>query len=193
VAEKFDPRNIDRLETPERLVELPPADVVRLLRLGGAETIVDYGAGSGVYTIPVAEAVPHGRVIAVEAYAELLERLEGRLSADLRPRVTLVQTETNTVPLADGAADRVLMINVLHHIRDEPDALDEVARLLAPGGLLVSIDFGQMDRPVGPPNDHVLSTQEARAVVAGLGLREVEIHEPGTRLRYHLAIVAERP
>ena len=65
------------------------------------------------------------------------------------------------MPLPDGAGDRILMINVLHHIYDEPAALAEVARLLAPGGLLVAVEFARMDRPVGPPNDHVLAARRA--------------------------------
>ncbi len=56
-----------------------------------------------------------------------------------------------------------------------------------------SIDFAQMDRPVGPPNDHVLSLDEARAVVAGMGLRELSVHQPGEIGRYHFAILCERP
>jgi hypothetical protein len=39
----------------------------------------------------------------------------------------------------------------------------------------------------------VLTTAAARAVLAGLGLRELAVHEPGTLLRYHLAIVSEKP
>ena len=51
-----------------------------------------------------------------------------------------------------------------------------------------------MDRPVGPPNDHVLALDELRAVVAGMGLRELAVHEPGEIGRYHVAIVvAEKP
>ncbi len=193
MAEKFDPGNAHKLEDPQRLVELPPAVVIDLLQLDGAETVVDYGAGTGMYTIPLARALPHGRVVAVDAYAELLQRLEAKLDDELRARVQVVHTEADRVPLADGGADRVLLINVLHHIHDEPPALSEVQRLLRPGGRLVSIDFGHMERPVGPPKDHVLTTAAARDVLAGMGLRELAVHEPATLLRYHLAIVCEKP
>lgn len=193
VRRRFDPKHAGKLENPERLQELPPAVVVELLRLGGGETVVDYGAGTGMYTVPLAEALPRGVVVAVEALPELIAVLETKLTDQLRPRVQVVQTSRNQVPLADGAADRVLMVNVLHHIHDEPAALAEIVRLLTPGGLLVSVDFGRMERPVGPSNDHVLGNHEARAAVAGMGLRELEWHEPATILRYHLAIVAEKP
>ena len=57
MADAFDPQRAWRLADPARLTALPPAAVVSLLRLKGDETVVDYGAGTGVYTIPMAEAV----------------------------------------------------------------------------------------------------------------------------------------
>jgi ubiquinone/menaquinone biosynthesis C-methylase UbiE len=157
--------------------------------------VVDYGAGTGLYTVPIAQALPQGRVLAVEEHAALLEYLDAKVAAAQLPagRVVNVQTGENRVPLPDGGAHRVFLLNVLHHIWDEPGALGEITRVLAPGGRLVVVDFAQMDRPVGPPNDHVLSLDEARAAVAGMGLRELAVHEPGVVGRYEIAIVAEKP
>lgn len=195
MAEKFDPAHADRLENPERLVELPPANVVRLLELRGDETVVDYGAGTGLYTVPIAATLPRGRMIAVDEHAELLAYVRDKVLAAGLPeeRVVTAQTAEDHVPLADGGADRVLLLNVLHHVWDEPAALGEIVRLLAPGGRLVVVDYAQMDRPVGPPNDHVLSLDEARACVAGMGLRELTVHGPGEVGRYQIAVVAEKP
>jgi len=195
VAEKFDPAHADRLENPQRLVELPPENVVALLDLHGAETVVDYGAGTGMYTVPIAAALPRGQVFAVDRHAELLTFIDAKLAAADVPaeRVAKVQTKENRVPLDDGAADRIFLLNVLHHVWDEPAALGEMVRLLAPGGRLVVVDYAQMDRPVGPRNDHVLSLDQARAIITGMGLRELTVHGPGDVGRYQIAIVAEKP
>ena len=67
MADALRPEHAKRLEDPSRLEALPQAAVVELLRLSGAETVVDYGAGTGIYTVAVAEALPDGRVLAVEA------------------------------------------------------------------------------------------------------------------------------
>ena len=56
MADAFDPQHGKRLEDPARLEALPQAAVVELLRLSGAETVVDYGAGTGIYTVAVAAA-----------------------------------------------------------------------------------------------------------------------------------------
>jgi ubiquinone/menaquinone biosynthesis C-methylase UbiE len=193
VAQKFDPSHAAKLENPERLAELPPAELVRLLRLTGAETVIDFGAGTGMYSLPIAEALPHGTLFAVDEQQVLLDRLRQKLG-EQRPagRVVPVLNLENHVPLPDGAGDRILMINVLHHIYDEPAALAEVTRLLRRGGLLVSVEFARVDRPVGPPNDHVLAADELHAVIARMGLKEIAAYEPGEIGLYHVAIVAER-
>jgi ubiquinone/menaquinone biosynthesis C-methylase UbiE len=194
LAEKFDPSHADKLENPERLVELPPARLAELLRLSGAETIVDFGAGTGMYSLPIAGAVPLGRVLAVDEQPALLDRLRARLEA--RPscgNVHAVLSQDGRVPLDDGVADRMLVVNVLHHVDDDPAALTEMFRLLAPGGLLVAAEFARMDRPVGPPNDHVLALDEIRALLTGAGLEELALYAPGTVGLYHNVFVAEKP
>jgi len=45
------------------------------------------------------------------------------------------------VPLADGAADAVLLHQVLHFLDDPAAAIAEAARLLKPGGKLLVVDF----------------------------------------------------
>jgi protein-L-isoaspartate O-methyltransferase len=114
MADAFDPQHAERLADPARLAALPQAVVVSLLRLTGDETVVDYGAGTGVYTIPIAEALPDGRVIAVEALSSLVEMMRAKITPEIRDRLQLVETDTNTVPVPDGVADRVVMVDVLH-------------------------------------------------------------------------------
>lgn len=194
MAEKFDPSHADKLENPERLVELPPAKLVELLRLTGAETVVDFGAGTGMFSIPLAEAVPLGRVLAVDEQPQLLDRLRAKLEARSSCRnVESVLTKDGRAPLDDGVADRMLLVNVLHHMDDDPAALAEIARLLTSGGLVVAAEFAQMDRPVGPPNDHVLSLDQVRALLTGAGLTELAVYAPGAVGLYHNVIVAQKP
>lgn len=192
MADKFDPMHAPGLEDPDRLEALPPSAVVDLLNLTGDETVVDYGAGTGVYTVHVAEAVPDGRVFAVEALPELVEMLRARITPELSDRMCVCETGDNVVPLDDGEADRVVMVDVLHHLHDQPDALEEVVRVLRPGGTFVVVDWGETDRPVGPPPGHVLGLPAVRDIVSGMSLEVLEAHEPGDMLRYHLVVVAQK-
>jgi ubiquinone/menaquinone biosynthesis C-methylase UbiE len=193
MADQFDPGHAKRLEEPARLEALPQAAVVGLLRLDGAETVVDYGAGTGIYTVAMAAAVPRGRVFAVEALPRLVELFREKITPDLAPRICLVETGDNVVPVDDAEADRVVMVDVLHHLYDQPEALEEVVRVLRPGGLFVVLDWGDVERPVGPPLGHVLGLEAVREIVAGMGLDVIEAHEPGDLLPYHVAVVAQKP
>ena len=85
MAEKLDPRHAAKLENPERLAGLPPARLVQLLQLTGAETVVDFGAGAGMYSLPIAESLPHGTLYAIDEQQALLDRLRQRLSERRRP------------------------------------------------------------------------------------------------------------
>jgi ubiquinone/menaquinone biosynthesis C-methylase UbiE len=195
VAERFDPQHAGKLENPDRLIELPPARLVELLQLTGAETVVDFGAGTGMYSIPLAAAIPQGRVYAVDEQDEILDRLRAKLEAQpsVANVIPVASAEDGRSPLDDGVADAMLIVNVLHHVVDDPRALPEMYRLLAPGGRLVVAEFAQMDRPVGPSNDHVLPLATVRGLLTGAGFTELAVHPPGAVGLYHHVIVAERP
>ena len=192
MADQFNPQHAKRLEDPARLEALPQSAVVGLLRLEGAETVVDYGAGTGIYTVAVTDAVPRGKVFAVEALPRLVELLREKITPELADRLCVCETDDNVVPLDDGEADRVVMVDVLHHLHDQPEALDEVVRVLRPGGLFVVVDWGDAERPVGPPPGHVLGLAAVQHIVDGMGLDVLQAHEPGELLPYHLAVVAEK-
>jgi len=197
MGHKFDPRNVARLDHPDRPGYEPVGDVLGLLELAGDETVVDYGAGVGYVTLPLAAALPRGRVVAVDRSDELLDELGRRLAASAvdgaageAERVELVLTTDNRVPLPDGAADAIVALNIWHEIYDEQPALDELRRLLAPGGALAIVDWAPVERPVGPPAEHVLTLEHALAVIDAMELVADAVHPAGTLFVYHYAIVA---
>ena len=190
MGHKFDPRNVARLDDPARLQHQPPERVLGLLGLSGDETAVDYGAGVGYLTLPLAAALPRGHVVAVDSSAELLDELRRRLPQDTLGRVELVHTTDNSVPLPDGAANAIVAVNLWHEIYDEQPALDELRRLLAPDGALAIVDWAQVERPMGPPADVVLSLDQALAVTDAMGLVADVVHPAGTLFAYHYAVVA---
>ena len=195
MAEKFDPKHADKLENPERLVELPPAKLVELLRLSGAETVIDFGAGTGMYSIPLAAAVPLGRVLAVDEQPELLERLRAKLAS--HPEIANVEPVLSRG--RQGAARRRRRRAHAHRQRAAPRG-----RRPRRAGLR----YGGCSRPAAcswPPssrgwtarsaraNDHVLPLDDVRALLAGAGLEELALYAPGSVGLYHNVIVAEMP
>ena len=57
------------------------------------------------------------------------------------PHAQVRQGDIYDLPLADQAADAVVMHQVLHFLSDPQRAIREAARVLAPGGRLLIVDF----------------------------------------------------
>ena len=57
--------------------------------------------------------------------------------ATQKPGLDVVAAPAQTLPFCDGAFDRTLAVDALHHFGDQAGALREMWRVLAPGGRLV--------------------------------------------------------
>ena len=185
---KFDPANAGKLDNPERQKILPNDRVVELLQLGGSETVLDYGAGSGVLTAPVARELPAGIVYAVDENPGMLrllrERLERTYPYSIRPQLI----ENNRVDLANDCVDRVLAVNLLHEVIGE-EALSEMRRLLKPDGFLLVIDWrSDVRRDMGPPAEVSLTPEEGAEMLREAGF-DVTSAEDRT-FPYHFVLVA---
>lgn len=182
---KFDPSMAHMLDAPERERILPSGAIVALLQLQGGETVIDYGAGTGRLTVPIAEALSGGgRVTAVDESPPMVQRL--RDAIDGRDNAKAILISANRVPVEDGAADRVLAVNLLHEVRGE-EALTEMKRLLKPDGTLLIVDWAKgRHREQGPPDGILYSTQEAIAELQAAGF-DVELAP--IELPFHYALL----
>ncbi|CAB1127677.1 putative Methyltransferase domain-containing protein [Candidatus Hydrogenisulfobacillus filiaventi] len=106
--------------------------LARQLALVPGMTVVDVGAGTGAYSLWLAEQ--GARVWAVEPSAAM--RAVAAAKA-LPPAVTLLEGRAEALPLPDGLADRVLLQVTLEFVDDPTRALAEAVRVLRPGGRLV--------------------------------------------------------
>lgn len=98
------------------------------------ETLLDFGCGNGANTILFA---PDARtVVGVDvdgAYVAFATAAAQERGLDnLRYRTY----DGHTLPLADGSIDHAVSFEVLEHTADHDRALDELARVLKPGGML---------------------------------------------------------
>jgi len=104
--------------------------------------IADLGCGTGQIAARVAPFVH--RVIAVDDSPEMLGAAHSRL-ADFS-NVEIRQGELETLPIDDGALDAAVLSLVLHHIVQPFQVIQEVRRVLKPGGRLLVVDMMPHDR-----------------------------------------------
>ena len=94
------------------------------------KTVLDFGCGNGAQTLALAGA--RRRFVAVDIDLDDLSTL--RNSSGEASGISPVQYDGTRLPLADASVDAAVSYEVLEHVRDEAVALDEVRRVLKPGG-----------------------------------------------------------
>jgi ubiquinone/menaquinone biosynthesis C-methylase UbiE len=130
------------------------------LGIKAGEVIADIGAGSGYFTIRVAQHVgPQGRVYAVDINKDMMAHLEKRMRDLKVTNVTQILARPND-PLLPEPVDRFLIVDVWHHIEDQPGYLAVMKKHLEPGGQVIMIDFHKRDLPVGPPTSMKIARED---------------------------------
>ena len=149
MAHIFDPSNALRLERDERRELLRPSHTLARFGVARGMTVVDVGAGTGFFTRAASELVgPEGRVHAVDVSETMLGHLR---DLGVPPNVSLSTSEPLRVPLPAGTADIVLAAFVVHEAPDRHAFLDELVRLLKPGGRILVFDWKRQEEEHGPP------------------------------------------
>lgn len=110
--------------------------VLARIPLRGDETVLDAGCGTGRVTRLVAERVPRGRVIGVDASAAMVEEATRRL-ADLAPRVRVLRADLLDLEL-DDPVDLVVSTATFHWVLDHERLFARLHDALRPGGRLVA-------------------------------------------------------
>jgi ArsR family transcriptional regulator len=105
--------------------------------------LVDIGTGTGRMIELLAPSAAHA--IGIDRSSEMLRLARVKLeyagiSSSLR------QGDMYALPLADGIADTIVIHQVLHYAHSPAAAIAEAARVLAPGGTLLVVDFAAHDR-----------------------------------------------
>jgi ubiquinone/menaquinone biosynthesis C-methylase UbiE len=109
-----------------------------------AGTVLEIGAGSGANFAHYPATVT--RVVAVEPEPGLRRTARAAI-ADARVPVEVVDGLAERLPLGDASVDAVVCSLVLCSVRDQPAALREIRRVLAPGGRLRFLEHVKADTP----------------------------------------------
>jgi trans-aconitate 2-methyltransferase len=126
----WDAATYDRVSDPQ--VEWARA-VLDRLPLRGDETVLDAGCGSGRVTRMLADRLPAGRVIGVDASPSMVERARSAL----RPQDTVVRADLSELELEEPV-DAVFSNAVFHWISDHDTLFRRLHAAMRPGGRLIA-------------------------------------------------------
>lgn len=172
---------VERLESPARLANLRPAELVSRLEIVRGTTVVDLGTGTGTLLEDLSLAVgPTGHVIAEDIHADFLERARERVkTAGLGNVQFLLGTEMDPKVPA-GAADLVVVLDAYHHFDYPERMLAAIKRSLRPGGRLAIVEYHKKRGAMEVDPDFALTHIRAGAEQV---VREVEA--AGYKLVWH--------
>ncbi len=189
---KFDIRKLEKLNDPARFESLPPDVFLPALGLpDGPSVIVEIGAGTGLFAEAFTERAPHAVVYVTDIAEEALEWIRAHRSGVAEGRIIPVAAEETRVPLPDGIADAVYMVNLHHELVDAAATYADAFRLLKPGGRLLVVDWAARETPKGPPPVSRVTAEQLASIIRVAGFTEVAVDEE--RLPWHVMAMAVRP
>ena len=109
--------------------------------------VLDVGCGTGLFATRIRESLPNAQVFGIDLVAGMLHKGAERWKRN-PDTIFPVQADSERLPFAWGAFDVVTCANSFHHYPHQDRAVDEMRRVLKPGGRLLLVD-GYRDRPWG--------------------------------------------
>ncbi len=129
-------------------------------------TVADLGAGTGAYTFAAAALVgTSGRVHAVEVQKDLLTRVQKEIDERGLGNIDVhwgdVESKGGT-KLRDDSVDAIILSNILFQVEDGDGLIEEMKRILRPGGRVLVIDWDDSYDNLGPAPEAIITEHEAR-------------------------------
>jgi ubiquinone/menaquinone biosynthesis C-methylase UbiE len=158
--------------------------VLRDIGLSEGQVVLDAGSGRGHFSKAASNLVgPGGTVWALDADQPSLDRLiRDIFTSGLRNIRPLLSDLTEPLPVKTGSVDLCLLVNVLHGLawdKTASRALDEIARVLKPGGRLAVVEFKKQKMEFGPPLEVRLDASDVERLVGPSGLVKERAFEAG--------------
>jgi ubiquinone/menaquinone biosynthesis C-methylase UbiE len=107
----------------------PPQKLIELLDFGSGQSLLDVGGGTG--RIAQFLTGPSRQIFLADTSQQML--LQSQEKSGLRQ----INTASEFLPFPNDYFDRVLMVDVLHHVSDQSLSVMEMWRVLKPGGKIV--------------------------------------------------------
>ena len=165
---------IKRFDSPERDAYQKPELVLEYLGNLEGKKIMDIGAGSGYFSVKLAEK--GAQVIAADVDDEFQSALKKRIEDNNLENIELRKIPYDSPDLTDNEVDMVLIVNTYHHIENRSDYFKKVKKGIKPEGELVVIDYFKKELPVGPPVNHKIDLETVKKELKEAGYTQLDVN-----------------
>lgn len=119
--------------------------MIGMLDLAGDERALDLACGTGDITFALGEKLPRGRAVGVDITKGMIDIAESKRAERGVKNVFFHRADIMRLPFADASFDCVTCGYALRNVPDVGGALEEIRRILKPGGRFCSLDFAHPD------------------------------------------------
>ena len=178
---------VTTLEGPQRVATQKIDVVLSKLSLKPGMVVADIGAGSGLFSRPLAQAVaPGGKVYAVDIQQDLLDYINKRDKEENIRNVTTVLGEFNDPKIPVRDVDLGFINDVLHHIQNRAAYLKALGTYVKPTGRIAIIEMDKNDPNTPHKNqpELLVARDEILQWMSDAGFKLVDEHPdlfPGTK------------
>ena len=176
------------LEGPQRIATQNIGAVLSKLALKPGMVVADIGAGSGLFSRPLAKAVaPGGKVYAVDIQQDLLDHINLRNKDENIGNIQTVLGEYDDPKLPAHNLDLAFINDVLHHIQHRAVYLKALGTYMKPGGRIAIIEMDKNDPKTSHRNqpELLVAREEIMQWMSDAGFKLAQEHPdlfPGTKL-----------
>ncbi|OGI59787.1 hypothetical protein A2814_00355 [Candidatus Nomurabacteria bacterium RIFCSPHIGHO2_01_FULL_38_19] len=127
-----------------------PVKNLKAFGLRDDSIVADLGAGTGYYTLAAGEAVPRGKVYAVEIVKDFLTTIKNKITEAHLNNIEILWGNVERLggtSLGDNIVDAVIASNILFQVEDKNKFIEEIKRILKPGGKVLLIDWSVENSP----------------------------------------------
>ena len=122
--------------------------LVSRLEAGPADTVLDVATGTGAVAIEIARR-SGAHVVGLDQSPEMLAHARERIiRAGLGDRIELHEGRAETLPFADSSFAALSFTYLLRYVANPAATMRELARVVRPGGIVASLEFGVPPRPL---------------------------------------------
>jgi ubiquinone/menaquinone biosynthesis C-methylase UbiE len=196
---KFNPKNLQRIEYPERFSEEPFEDINRILKINQYHHIVDLGCGSGFHTFQIAHlTASDAKIYALDISEEMIDRLKLNMEEGIifhlfapadKNKIIPIKIEENQFPVPDSSIDLLFNVKLFHEIDSMPIFFKELSRILTEKGRIFTLDWKKVPTEKGPPIEHRIDFEDAKKIFKEHGYK---ISQTGELYQDFYFILAEK-
>ncbi len=162
-------------DDPKRDAWQKPHEVIQALKLKPDAVVADIGAGTGYFSVRLANMLPEGKVYAVDLEPDMVKYLGERAQREKHGNMTAVAAAPED-PRLPEKADLVLLVDVYHHVEERERYFRNLRGALKPGGRVAIIDF-RIDAREGPPRAARIAPKRVVAEMKAAGYALAQEHK----------------